>query len=65
MPDIFLNYFACFRYCFIQLSDDSDVEKVMCELSKIDFYNLGKIKVEEKCEKPEENVTPETIDPYT
>lgn len=53
------------RYCFIQLSDDADVDKVISELSHIEFYNLGNIKVERKFEKPEENVTPEMIDPYT
>ncbi|KAL0266256.1 UNVERIFIED_CONTAM: hypothetical protein PYX00_008851 [Menopon gallinae] len=53
------------RYCFIQLSDDSDVDQVIKELREVDFHNLGKIQVEKKCERPEGNVDPEAIDPYT
>lgn len=37
----------CFRYCFVQLKPDADIEKVKEHISQISF-GTGKISVENK-----------------
>lgn len=39
--------FPCYRYCFVQLKPESDIEEVKKEISEIDF-GTGKISVENK-----------------
>ncbi|KAG8337460.1 hypothetical protein J6590_022495 [Homalodisca vitripennis] len=52
------------RFCFAQLVDGANVDKVISDLEKIKF-GVGKLKAERKLTKTEEPVTPEAIDPYT
>ncbi|KAL1131772.1 hypothetical protein AAG570_011385 [Ranatra chinensis] len=52
------------RYCFVTLSEDANVEKVMAEIRKIKF-GVGHLIAERKVQKTEENVGPENIDPFT
>lgn len=57
------NFF--FRYCFVQLHPDADVDQVKSEISSIPF-GTGFIQVERKNTRDEEEVLPpEDLDPYT
>lgn len=53
-----------YRYCFVTLNDDSNVDKVMEDINKIPF-GVGFLSAERKVQKPEENAGYENIDPFT
>lgn len=52
------------RYCFIQMTEDVNIDEAIKELEKIPF-GVGHLKVERKSLRDEDNPTPEEIDPYT
>nr|CAD7198788.1 unnamed protein product [Timema douglasi] len=52
------------RYCFVQLAEDVNAELAIKELEQTKF-GAGKLVVEKKYNKEEEDLTPEAIDPYT
>ncbi|XP_025602305.1 eukaryotic translation initiation factor 5B-like isoform X2 [Athalia rosae] len=52
------------RYCFIQMAEDVNIDDAIKELEKIPF-GVGRLKVERKSLRDEDNPTPEEIDPYT
>ncbi|XP_011303716.1 uncharacterized protein Pof [Fopius arisanus] len=52
------------RYCFIQMSEDIDIDKAIEDLEKIPF-GIGNLKVERKSLRDEDYPQPEEIDPYT
>ncbi|CAG2060277.1 unnamed protein product [Timema podura] len=52
------------RYCFVQLAEDVNAEIAIKELEQTKF-GAGKLVVEKKYNKEEEDLTPEAIDPYT
>ncbi|XP_057337423.1 uncharacterized protein LOC130675644 isoform X2 [Microplitis mediator] len=52
------------RYCFIQMSEDVNIDEAIKELEKIPF-GVGHLKVERKSLRDEDFPMPEEIDPYT
>ncbi|KAJ9581279.1 hypothetical protein L9F63_023551, partial [Diploptera punctata] len=52
------------KYCFVQLHDKANMDKTIKELEQVNFGH-GKLHVEKKIQKEEEDLTPEAIDPYT
>ncbi|KAK0085157.1 hypothetical protein PV325_005696 [Microctonus aethiopoides] len=52
------------RYCFIQMSEDVNIDEAIKELEKIPF-GVGHLKVERKSLRDEDYPMPEEIDPYT
>lgn len=80
MPNCIMLYFPCMvlyfinilvntfflhcRYCFVQLTAKTNAEKAMKDLEQIKFGS-GKLKVEKKFSKDEEDLSAEAIDPYT
>lgn len=52
------------RYCFIQMSEDVNIDEAIKELEKIPF-GIGHLKVERKSLRDEDFPMPEEIDPYT
>lgn len=64
-PLLYRNiFFACVRYCFVQLAPDANTEKVIKMLENVKFGS-GHLSVEKKSTKQEEEASPESIDPYT
>lgn len=60
----FFTLNICFRYCFIQLAENSVPDKVIAEINKIKF-GCGFLTAERKTIKDDDFTTPESIDPYT
>jgi hypothetical protein len=58
---IFCN---CYRYCFVHLFEKANTEKTIKELEQIEFGS-GRLMVEKKFQKDDEELSPEAIDPYT
>lgn len=54
----------CYRFCFVQLEEDADADKVMADLSTKEFGN-GILHVEKRGTKEDDNLSAESIDPFT
>ncbi|PSN38107.1 hypothetical protein C0J52_00843 [Blattella germanica] len=52
------------RYCFVQLHETANTENTIKDLEEISFGS-GRLVVEKKFQKDDEDLTPEAIDPYT
>ncbi|KAJ8669055.1 hypothetical protein QAD02_000314 [Eretmocerus hayati] len=52
------------RYCFVQMSEGTDIDEAIKELEKVKF-GVGHLRVERKSLRDEDNPAPEEIDPYT